>query len=71
MSPVPVPASLRLSDEADAYLSNFVRNPQKGHVVEDEVEDVTFNTSHVVSDLSDRTSSYAWLISGSERRSAA
>jgi hypothetical protein len=31
----------------------------------------TFSTSHVVSDLSDRTSSYAWLISGSERMSAA
>ena len=31
----------------------------------------TLRTSHVVSDLSDRTSSYAWLISGSERMSAA
>lgn len=47
ISPVPVLASVKESDVADAYL----------------------RTSHVVSDLSDRTSSYACAISGSDRMS--
>lgn len=64
MSPVPVPASLRLSDVAEAYcdvqsessLFVLIKDPKVqtgGH----SNYVCTFSTSHVVSDLSDRTSS--------------